>query len=454
MEVVLLGAGAADGWPNPFCGCGSCVGAASLCETRGQTSALVDDTLLLDCGPGVPGAAVRAGRLLAGVRFLLITHAHTDHLEPHVLLSRSWVPGLDELCVVGPTDAVDACRDWVGPDDPVRFLPVAAGDRVRLGGYDVRVLPARHRVFVDGDAVLYDVTGPDRSRLLWATDTGTWPRSWFDVVVDAQYDAVFLEETFGDRAVESTGHLGLSGFGDMLAVMREVGAATERTDVVAVHLGHHNPPIDELGRRLAELGARPGRDGEVVELGDPAAAGRTRPQRRHLFVTGGARSGKSRYAENHLADVDDVVYVAAGGPPDPHSVDAEWAHRIDRHQRRRPSSWTTLETTAVADVLRAATAPVLVDCLGTWLTARLDHHGVWESGDLNGVRRDVDELVQAWRSCPVSAVAVSNEVGSGVVPATPSGRLFRDELGRLNASIASISDTVVLMVAGQALVVR
>ncbi|MCF8612019.1 bifunctional adenosylcobinamide kinase/adenosylcobinamide-phosphate guanylyltransferase [Gordonia sp. HY285] len=443
MDVVVLGSGAADGWPNPFCSCTSCLDAAARREIRGQTAALVDDTLLLDCGPETPSAATRAGRSLARVRVLLVTHAHPDHLGPQALLWRSWVSGLEELCVVGPAAALEDCRGWVGPDDPVRFVAVGAGDRLRLDDYDIRVLPARHRVFVDGDAVLYDVTGPDGTRLLWATDTGTWPRSWFDAVADARYDTVFLEETFGDHVVDSVGHLGFDGFSEMVGSMGRVGAVTDRTDVVAVHLSHHNPPFDELERRLEAVGARPGRDGECVR------AGGSLPTGRRVFVTGGARSGKSRYAENLFADVTDLVYVAAGGPA---GDDPEWTRRVQLHQRRRPPSWTTLETTQVTDVLCTTTTPVLVDCLSTWLSARLDHHGVWDSGDVSGVRDDVDQLVTAWEQCTVSVVAVSNEVGSGVVPATASGRLFRDELGRLNAAIANISETVVLMIAGRPLV--
>lgn len=272
MEVMLLGTGAADGWPNPFCGCESCSDARRRGEVRGQTAALVDDELLIDCGPEVPGAASRLGRSLAGVRQLLITHAHSDHLGPQVLLSRSWVPGAGPLEVIGPADALESCRPWVGPDDPVRFIPVAAGDRLTVGPYDVRVLPARHRVFRDGDAVLYDLTGPDGSRLLWATDTGPWPDEWVEAVRGARYDAVFLEETLGDREDISPSHLGLGRFADMLSRLRAVGAVDEATDVLAVHLGHHNPPVDHLVGRLRAHGARMGYDGEVINCGPGASA--------------------------------------------------------------------------------------------------------------------------------------------------------------------------------------
>ena len=110
MEVVLLGTGAADGWPNPFCRCGSCGEARRLGVVRGQTSALVDDELLIDCGPEAPSSAVRLGRTLASVRHLLITHAHADHLAPQALLFRSWIPDAGLLEVFGTADALDSCR--------------------------------------------------------------------------------------------------------------------------------------------------------------------------------------------------------------------------------------------------------------------------------------------------------------------------------------------------------
>ncbi|MGW5520715.1 bifunctional adenosylcobinamide kinase/adenosylcobinamide-phosphate guanylyltransferase [Gordonia sp. NPDC003950] len=167
------------------------------------------------------------------------------------------------------------------------------------------------------------------------------------------------------------------------------------------------------------------------------------------LVLGGVRSGKSRYAESLLADRSDVTVVAAGAASD---GDAEWAARVAEH--RRPAAWVTVETTDVTAALREATGPVLVECLGTWLTARMDLHRAWDSGDLTAVEADVAGLVSAWTACPQPVVAVSNEVGSGVVPAAESGRLFRDALGRLNTAIADASESVVLMVAGQPLSVK
>lgn len=172
-----------------------------------------------------------------------------------------------------------------------------------------------------------------------------------------------------------------------------------------------------------------------------------------ILVTGGVRSGKSTYAERLLADAPTVTYVAPGPVPDP-LTDPEWAARIAAHRARRPGNWTTVETADVAAAVRAATGPLLVDCLGTWLTRTLDDLDAWEAPRerwQDRVLGAVDALADAWRACPYPAVAVTNEVGWGVVPAYPAGRTFADLLGRTNQTVAAASDRVVLMVAGRPL---
>src|SRR5437868_3598686 len=118
-DVVLLGTGAADGWPNPFCHCPSCTEARARGELRSPTAALLDDVILLDCGPEAARAAVRAGRALDRVHTVLLTHEHPDHCDPAFLLWRSWAGLREPLVVAGPAAAIALCRDWIGPDDPV-----------------------------------------------------------------------------------------------------------------------------------------------------------------------------------------------------------------------------------------------------------------------------------------------------------------------------------------------
>jgi adenosylcobinamide kinase/adenosylcobinamide-phosphate guanylyltransferase len=179
-----------------------------------------------------------------------------------------------------------------------------------------------------------------------------------------------------------------------------------------------------------------------------------RPRRGRAFrvlVLGGARSGKSVTAERMLSGRARVDYVACGLPAD--GSDPTWDERVRLHRERRPAHWATLETLDLESVLAGAdraVSPVLVDCLSTWLAGVMDQCGLWAGTDGAGkeLAARVDGLLDAWRSTRRVVVAVSNEVGSGVVPATASGARYRDELGRLNARVAAECEQVWLCTAG------
>ena len=166
------------------------------------------------------------------------------------------------------------------------------------------------------------------------------------------------------------------------------------------------------------------------------------------LILGGSRSGKSSLAENMMARHLRVRYVATGYPAD---HDTEWAERIAAHQMRRSSKFTTEETIDLAGVLRSSQDPILIDCLGIWMTRILDSLSAWDAprsvwdAELD---LQVTEFLDAWTLAAVPVCAVSNEVGMGVAPDTSSGRLFRDELGKLNTRIAAISDNVLFVIAG------
>ena len=178
-------------------------------------------------------------------------------------------------------------------------------------------------------------------------------------------------------------------------------------------------------------------------------------QPRRTLVLGGARSGKSTHAERLLANAPDVVYVATGGE---RLDDDEWVARIAAHRARRPPGWRTVETVDVARVLRTEHGTLLIDCFTLWLAAVMDECNAWDDDawrggvPQRGVGERVEDLLDAWqRTVAARVVAISNEVGWGVVPATPAGRRFQDEMGRLNQLVAARSDEVLLVVAGRAL---
>jgi adenosyl cobinamide kinase/adenosyl cobinamide phosphate guanylyltransferase len=159
------------------------------------------------------------------------------------------------------------------------------------------------------------------------------------------------------------------------------------------------------------------------------------------LLLGGARSGKSALAVRWAAASSaPVVFVATG-----EAGDEEMAGRIARHRAERPPTWTTVEEPRrLRAALEAApaTACVVVDCLSLWVA------NVFEIADPEAEARQAAELAAARAG---RTIAVSNEVGLGVVPSTPLGRAYRDTLGRVNAIWAAAADDAFLCVAGRVL---
>jgi adenosylcobinamide kinase/adenosylcobinamide-phosphate guanylyltransferase len=174
---------------------------------------------------------------------------------------------------------------------------------------------------------------------------------------------------------------------------------------------------------------------------------------RRVLVLGGARSGKSAHAEALLAGATHVDYIATATHD---AADAEWAERIARHRERRPRHWRTVETIDLAAALGRDGSPALIDSVTAWLTAVMDVAGSWqdEVQARDRLTTAVDAAVGAWAATPRRVVAVSDEVGSGVVPDSASGRLFRDTLGLLNQRLAASADEVWLVTAGIPLQLR
>ncbi len=165
------------------------------------------------------------------------------------------------------------------------------------------------------------------------------------------------------------------------------------------------------------------------------------------LVLGGARSGKSIYAESLIEEVGGGVYLATA-----QAFDAEMQDRIGTHQDRRGSLWTTLEEPMnLSDaILDAATvgagAPVLVDCLTLWLS------------NLMAADKSIDQeasiLIETLRNSTIPVVLVSNEVGLGIVPDNKLARDFRDHAGKLNQQIGAMADRVVFIAAGLPLTLK
>ncbi|MDO8673181.1 MAG: bifunctional adenosylcobinamide kinase/adenosylcobinamide-phosphate guanylyltransferase [Dehalococcoidia bacterium] len=180
-----------------------------------------------------------------------------------------------------------------------------------------------------------------------------------------------------------------------------------------------------------------------------------------VLITGGARSGKSTFAEDLAKRLGRrVLYVATAA-----ALDGEMRERIAEHRRLRPADWRTIEATSdVGPAMAAGIADaevVLIDCLAVLVSNLM----MGESNEIEeerldepvlerAMRREIAGILDVARSSPASFILVSNEVGLGLVPAYRSGRLFRDLLGRANQIVAAEADEVYLVVAGIAIDIK
>ena len=167
-----------------------------------------------------------------------------------------------------------------------------------------------------------------------------------------------------------------------------------------------------------------------------------------ILVLGGARSGKTQYAQELAARLGGrVTYVATS-----EAGDDEMRQRVAAHRAARPAEWQTLERPLrVGDALVEWDADVVVlDCmtlLASNVLTQLGEHASAAQVE-ERVRGEVNDLFTAWRESAYTLIVISNEVGMGLVPPYPMGRVYRDALGRANQQLAQAADEVVLMVAG------
>ncbi len=167
------------------------------------------------------------------------------------------------------------------------------------------------------------------------------------------------------------------------------------------------------------------------------------------LVLGGVRSGKSRFALELGSKAQSVTFVATA-----RVSDDEMRVKVERHRAERPTHWKTIEEplklAKLIGEMSACDELVLVDCLTLFAANLMEAHGQ----DRPALLSETEDLISILRNAKCPVVLVSNEVGSGVVPAYASGRQFRDVLGDLNQQVATIADRVVLMIAGLPLFIK
>jgi adenosylcobinamide kinase/adenosylcobinamide-phosphate guanylyltransferase len=173
-----------------------------------------------------------------------------------------------------------------------------------------------------------------------------------------------------------------------------------------------------------------------------------------ILLIGGARSGKSHFAQElALKSGEPVLFVATA-----EAGDEEMQRRISAHQRSRPAGWSTLEVTThigsqIVQNIGGARV-VIVDCITLLVSNFMGQHGnqtdeqTIASHIESGVAGEINELIECINRVDASFIMVTNEVGTGLVPVSSTGRLYRDELGKANQILAEHADEVYMMVAG------
>lgn len=174
--------------------------------------------------------------------------------------------------------------------------------------------------------------------------------------------------------------------------------------------------------------------------------------KRLSLVLGGARAGKSTYAQRLAEDGGRVLFVATA-----EAGDADMEARIRAHRESRPAAWDTLEEPLDLAGALATVADgydtVVLDCLTLWVSNLLLRGGEREDVDID-IPGEVGGLLGAYERGAASWIVVSNEVGLGVVPPTDLGRRYRDELGRANQMVATAADDVYFLAAGLPLTLK
>jgi adenosylcobinamide kinase/adenosylcobinamide-phosphate guanylyltransferase len=334
---------------------------------------------------------------------------------------------------VGVLTITDGAVSEAGADP----VTVQAGQAFERGRVRVIGLPATTGVAL--------VIGSAWGTALWAPGTGPLPQATLEALRGAALDVAALGAGRAPHAEPRHLEPPLT-LAHTVAQLRRVDALADGCDVVAVGLDHLAGV--SAAARLAGWGARIAPDDAPLGRGHGV---RRAPPALRTLVLGPARSGKSATAEALLASDPEVEYLPTGPAATPD--DADWAARVAGHRQRRPAWWVTLEGAELADRLGHDGPPLLVDSLGTWVAGALDRCGAWD--DVAGWRQtfeaEVDTVVHAWWQARRRVVAVGEETGWGVIPSSPAGRRFRDELGALTRRLAAQSERVLLVVAGRTL---
>lgn len=284
MNLRFLGTSAAGGYPNPHCRCDNCMAARSEGgkSIRMMCSAMINDDLLIDLGPDVNGACLRLGIDLAGVRWVLQTHSHGDHLLPVHASARaaSWAaknaepmewfvnrPSID-IILDGNSKSLTKMDMVIDGDDAasLTLTTIEPWRELTLGPYEVLTIPANHASALN--PMIFAIRKGGRS-LLYGSDTSGLPADvWPEVARRGwQFDVVVFDHNDGFTRSHSATHMGSEAVLTEYARMKELGMIGESTRLYGTHIAHHsNGTHDTEDAKAQARGYHIAYDGLIVKI--------------------------------------------------------------------------------------------------------------------------------------------------------------------------------------------
>ena len=273
MKLTYLGTAAAEGFPAVFCNCEYCNEARKLGgkNIRTRSQAIINDDLLIDLPADTYSHFLNNGILGDRIKYLLVTHSHSDHFYPAELEMRQ-VPyahntraeRLKMFCSQGAADILNKIDEIA--DYAVDFNALNPFDKVSMGDYIITALPARH---YDGDGALFYMIEQEKT-ILYAHDTGYF----YDEVFlyfknnNCRFDLVSLDCTNIDIPISDEGsHMGIENITRVVEKLKNIGAITEETKIVINHFSHNGEPLHhKLEARVSEYGYLVSYDGMTIEV--------------------------------------------------------------------------------------------------------------------------------------------------------------------------------------------